>query len=214
MKHEVNRNAGHYWKYLADDLGLSLIRVKPRGKEPNEGKGWHKLEHRPYADIGFEDGDNAGILTNDIIVLDVDNPELFNRIVPETFTVQTGKGYHYYFIRPDNADYRCRSVKAEGFDVRANGGYVVAPGSVHPNGSEYISIYDRPMVDAPDWLLELSLKVDTPGQHRLPSSDPFVIKTLDADTNRLLEEGVPEGQRSEAIFKVINKMIEAGRQHP
>ena len=47
---------------------------------------------------------------------------------PDTFTVQTGKGYHYYFEYPDDTDkYTCKSFHKLGFDLRGWGGYVVGP---------------------------------------------------------------------------------------
>ena len=43
----------------------------------------------------------------------------------------------------------------EGLDLRANGGYVVAPPSQHPNKTLYSVEKDVPRASIPDWLIEL-----------------------------------------------------------
>ncbi|MEZ5691952.1 MAG: bifunctional DNA primase/polymerase [Rickettsiales bacterium] len=48
-----------------------------------------------------------------------------------------------------------------GVDVRGDGGYVVAPPSLHPNGNNYEwanSPFENDIADAPEWLLDLVVK--------------------------------------------------------
>ena len=45
-----------------------------------------------------------------------------------------------------------------GLDIRGDGGYVVAPPSIHPNGKQYqwvVSPRDFPLADMPEWMVEL-----------------------------------------------------------
>lgn len=58
--------------------------------------------------------------------------------MPETYTVQTGDGFHYYFKANAQA---YRGKLRDGVDIKFNG-YVVAGGSTHPNGKFYEIIKD------------------------------------------------------------------------
>src|SRR5271165_3417817 len=67
----------------------------------------------------------------------------------ETFTVRTQNGgIHLYFNMVEGV--RNAVGILDGVDVRGIGGYVVGPGS-----PGYVAAVDRPVVDAPEWLLAL-----------------------------------------------------------
>ena len=69
--------------------------------------------------------------------------------------VLTGNGVHYYF-KTDVPLRNSASKIAQGLDIRGDGGYVVAAGSTHANGSmyEHDSGSGSSMLQAPDWLLD------------------------------------------------------------
>lgn len=103
-------------------------------------------EHRPNLNIGVATGTVSGGLV--VIDLDVDETKDEDGVatlrawerehgeLPETATVKTGRGGMHLYYRCDQP-VGC-SVNAEmGVDVRGDGGYVVAPPSVHPNGNRY-----------------------------------------------------------------------------
>ncbi|MGA8023916.1 MAG: bifunctional DNA primase/polymerase [Candidatus Acidiferrales bacterium] len=83
--------------------------------------------------------------------------------LPQTLTVKTSRGFHYYF-KHDEASRAARFDGHENSGViiipgykgeaRCNNQYVVAPGSVHPSGSIYEVVDDAPIVAAPVELLE------------------------------------------------------------
>lgn len=82
----------------------------------------------------------------------------------ETFVVRTRRGgLHLYFEAPPGVGLRCTSGRTDGglgwlIDTRANGGYVVGPGSVVslPDGTgRYEVTYDRTPAPLPDWLAAL-----------------------------------------------------------
>lgn len=60
-------------------------------------------------------------------------------LLPETWTTLTGGGgEHYLFTAPEGVKIHNSAGKlASGIDVRGVGGYVVAPGSLHPSGRIY-----------------------------------------------------------------------------
>jgi putative DNA primase/helicase len=99
------------------------------------------LQKSPEANVGIATGRRSGIF-----VLDVDGEigkaslrelKAQHGPLPKTVTVKTGKGRHYYF-RCDGARVPNRvGHPGKGIDVRGDGGYVVAAGSVHVSGATY-----------------------------------------------------------------------------
>lgn len=146
--------------------GWSPIPIKSRSKEPN----LHEL--RPYLtrkatqeELGAWSWSGVGIVTgplSGVLVLDVDGPEgegeLQKHGHPVTPMVRTASGgLHLYFNHPEQS-VRTGIRIAPGLDVKASGGYVVAPPSVGPNGNPYewiISPDDAELADPPDWLMRL-----------------------------------------------------------
>lgn len=57
--------------------------------------------------------------------------------LPETVMAITGRGGSHLYYRYNGNDIKNRAGLLEGVDVRGEGGYVVAPPSIHPNGTEY-----------------------------------------------------------------------------
>ena len=145
------------------------------GKHPRTPNGVHNattvqkrikawLEKWPSASFGIATGRPSGIF-----VLDIDGKvgkasleALQNKHgrLPKTVTVKTGKGRHLYF-RCDGARVGNSAGRlGKGIDVRGDGGYVVAAGSVHVSGAVYRSVDGRGLEDievasAPKWLIDL-----------------------------------------------------------
>ncbi|MDY6987713.1 MAG: phage/plasmid primase, P4 family [Thermodesulfobacteriota bacterium] len=213
------------WK--RDSKTVSLIPLD--GKKPIE-KGWQKWcqEIRPFDAKDFQDH-NAGMAcgpASGVIVLDVDHISLFRATratrkfeMPETRQVQTGSGKpHYYFKYPgDGKVYGNKSFKRWGFDIRGVGGQVVYPGSVHPEtGKPYRVVKDIAPAPAPQWLLDLYGESVT--QSPSPSNPTWsgTIQDLPVkeETKGLILQGVPVGQRSEAIMTVCNALVWSNLSDP
>lgn len=85
---------------------------------------------------------NIGIATgvdSQIIVLDVDDKDADIPSLPDTICTITGSGgYHHIYRRPTTAD-RCKTMVRfrPGLDSRADGGYIIAPPSMHASGRRY-----------------------------------------------------------------------------
>lgn len=161
-------------KAEAIDLARAGFRVFPlrvRDKKPLEGFAWRDLasnddktisgwwDQSPKANIGLATGGR-------FFVVDVDNPEGWLALLEENGgelppcpTVRTGKGMHLYFAMPEGLEIGNRAGLADGaFDVRGNGGYVVAPPSIHPDGLRYewtTSADLENLPQSPEWLLDL-----------------------------------------------------------
>ncbi len=76
--------------------------------------------------------------------------------IPDTLSASTGSGSHVYFLWPEREAIRNSAGKlATGLDIRGDGGYVVIPPSIHPNGTPYeYADPDELITCAPKWLLE------------------------------------------------------------
>lgn len=119
----------------------------------------------PDANIGVATGDVSGV-----VVLDIDakaNGEItltnlehrYGRL-PNTWAVETGGGGFHFWFRMPSADVRNSAGSVgPGIDVRGNGGYVIAPPSLHKSGALYRwaeAMHPKitPLSDVPDWLLD------------------------------------------------------------
>jgi putative DNA primase/helicase len=146
--------------------GWSPIPIKERSKEPN------LLELQPYLnrkatkeELDAWRWSGVGIVTgpvSGVLVLDVDGPEgeaeLKKHGHPVTPMVRTASGgLHLYFKHP--AQHVRTGIRvAPGLDVKASGGYVVAPPSVGSNGRTYewiVSPEEAELADPPQWLMVL-----------------------------------------------------------
>jgi hypothetical protein len=129
-------------------LGFSVIPVEPNGKKPlGEWKAFmtRAAESDTVARWAANNNCNVGVVTGQVsgglVVPDFDKPaaeeEAKRRGLPDTMTVRTGRGRHYYFKCPTGRTPRKPKGFPPGMDLQWNGKFVVAPGSIHPDGSMY-----------------------------------------------------------------------------
>lgn len=137
--------------------GLAVFPLFPRDKFPiykggfrnattdpvQIGKWWRK---NPDANIGIATGQMSGGVF--AIDLDVDEDKGINGYetvtdwqrdngeLPDTAGTITGRGGYHWLYRA-NGPIKCRTGLLPGIDIRGDGGYIVAPPSVHPNGTAY-----------------------------------------------------------------------------
>jgi putative DNA primase/helicase len=128
--------------------GWSVIPISRTSKKPLIA--WKKFQTRlateeeirtwwtkwPNANVGIATGTVSGL-----IVLDVDSSDGLMEIeqhggIPATAKAKTGKGHHYYLKHPGGV-IRNFARKLPGCDLRGDGGYVVAPPSIHESGVLY-----------------------------------------------------------------------------
>jgi hypothetical protein len=118
---------------------------------------------------------NLGVVTDKLVVIDVDTRhagdeslrvlEREHGEMPPTWRALTGGGgEHVLFACPDGVEVNSSQaatnpVLGPGIDVRARGGYIVAPPSRHISGRVYAWSVDHhpqdvPLAPAPAWLVE------------------------------------------------------------
>jgi len=92
----------------------------------------------------------CGAVSKNLLVIDFDDEELckelidFDEEVKKTFVVKTSKGYHFYYKTEIPHNIEVIEFYEPGEDkpitvihLKGEGGYVVAPGSIHPTGKIY-----------------------------------------------------------------------------
>ncbi|MDO8490364.1 MAG: bifunctional DNA primase/polymerase [bacterium] len=151
------------------------------------------FSNESMAGIGIVTGSISGI-----VVIDVDKKSgglesIKNFSTPLTPIVQTGGGgFHYYYACPKNARIKtCAGDIAPGIDIRGEGGYVVAPPSLHLSGNRYewaTSFDDAELAELPSWVIE--------AQEKIGKRDFIEIA-----------KGVPEGRRHDSATSLIGKLL-------
>lgn len=146
--------------------GWRVFPLRPASKMPNSPNGfkdattdldlieqWWKINPQ----------DNIGIATGlGLYLLDIDGPngeESLNGLLekneplPKTLTAITGKGRHFFFSY-DGRLGNTASKLGKGIDTRGEGGYVVAPPSIHPDGRRYKWLNEgTPLAPLPKWIV-------------------------------------------------------------
>jgi hypothetical protein len=93
------------------------------------------------------DNINLAVITgwNGLVVIDFDSMDYFKLwqglYQVKTFMVRTGRGVHVYLFLEEPA----RTLHFPGIDIKAEGGYVLAPPSIHPSGIQYQVLNDAPI---------------------------------------------------------------------
>jgi hypothetical protein len=159
--------------------GWRVVPILPGTKRPALNQ-WQDAATTSTAQInqwwkGSQSSCGVGIATgkqSGIWVLDIDDRDALYELerehgeLPATLTSITGSGgEHQIYKWP--ADGRTIHNSASGFapgiDVRGEGGQIVAPPTIHPNGNPYE--WDEQcdtIANAPEWLLNLICDKDTP----------------------------------------------------
>lgn len=120
----------------------------------------------PWANIGIVTGEQSNL-----IVLDVDKEpggydslgelESKREPIPDTVMSLTGSGGMHILFKHPGVKIRNRAgLLGPGLDIRGDGGYIVAPPSVHITGNRYewegsSEPTDVPVADMPKWLVAL-----------------------------------------------------------
>lgn len=128
------------------EKGFHVFPCKPGEKEPATPHGHKAASNDPEKVRRLFAGPsdyNIGLVPgrSGHVVVDVDSEEGESELrrlwgeIPDTVSWTTGKGRHRLYRTP--VPLRSRNRVASDLDVKAEGGYVVVPPSIHPNGRRY-----------------------------------------------------------------------------
>ena len=178
--------------------GFNVIPLVAGDKRPRAE--WLRWQEERCPLDAFRDDDNIGIVcgrTSMIAVVDADSAEAVawcDANLPHTpLRVKTSKGVHYYYRHVDGVG-NAAGVR-ERVDVRGQGGYVVAPPSLHPSGTTYAW-------DADDGLqLATTLQLPEYPASLLATGDVVVTPTGDLRAAKKAPFGMRSGSRHATMAK-------------
>lgn len=158
----------------------------------------------PNANVAIRTGAPSGL-----VVLDVDGQEGADALaelerehepLPTTASVATPRGgQHFYFAHPGSPVKTTASVIAPGIDVRGDGGYVLVPPSVGPNGRPYAWDEEAPPAAMPPWLVTLTrARTEGDGERRAEPASTWV---------RMVAHGLPEGERNAGLARLVGHLL-------
>ena len=137
---------------------LSVIPLKPGEKVPLIK--WERYQKEPptiaevqkwFKDTNYNIAIVCGRVSRNLVVIDFDDAEIYEKfmkeiesdaelkdIIESTWLVKTGKGFHIYLWV--DTEKPVKTGKLQKVDIKGEGGYVVAPPSLHPSGKQYTFI--------------------------------------------------------------------------
>ena len=196
--------------------GLAVFPLIPKDKKPLTANGFkdattdpEKINEwwsiHPNANVGIATGEMSGGLV--VIDMDLDKDKgkdgyhSFLKwcdeqclILPDSWLSITGRGgyhlcYKSLFPVPSKIGW------IQDVDIRANGGYIVAPPSIHPNGNRYEweqDPEDYPLITTDD--IDVEFVMNSVISDSKTNSEPLKVP-----------EEIPEGHRDEYMFKLACK---------
>lgn len=163
----------------------------------------------PEANVGLPTGRRI-----EAVVLDIDprhggdvtleELQAEHGCLPDTVECLTGGGgRHLYFSQPGGYIKSRAEALGPGVDVRADGGYVVAPPSIHPNGRRYAwegahRPGEVPLAPMPPWL--------TKALREPISGDPSLARSVEY-WRLVAAEGVTEGKRNDTATQFAGYLL-------
>lgn len=188
-------------EYIA--RGWSVFPIVPGGKSPAVAS-WKPYQERlattEELQEWFGDGNaNIAIVTGSLsglTVLDFDTDEAWNEtfrlgVPSDSPLVETSKGFHLYCRHHEAVKNDQHGQVLSGMDIRSEGGYVVAPPSVHESGARYQWFGERGpdnvgLSDLPEWVIKAERK------------KPAVAN---------LEGGVEAGNRNGTLTQLLGRWV-------
>lgn len=216
---------------IIDVYKINYFPLNPKSKDPRGLIKWkiYQKEKFPFAlrhkyftlQKDYNIAIICGQISNNLYIVDVDEKEfadLVEQMIPQTLTVQTSHGKHFYFFDKTTKDidrYEFREHEENekelfGVDIRGEGSYAVGPGSIHPSGLEYkllknVPIPNYPCTEVINVLYKLGERLQLHVKKVIGSTTPKKAKTQSKvfDRNKI----DTEIQELEDILPDLSSMI-------
>ncbi len=191
-----------------EDSGFNCFPLKYQSKEPAVAS-WKEYQTEKYTG-GFKEGQNIAIVCgkiSNLIVIDLDDKALANEVFTKwedllhnTLVIETVRGFHIYTrpkdgVFPPNAKFL--DAKGRGIDIKSEGGYVVAPPSIHPDGGKYRVIS----------LSHVVTEIDIPGFVKKVQSMGFGGGLKKAKLDEVIQGQVGEGARNDSAYIMARNLL-------
>jgi hypothetical protein len=164
-------------------------------------------EKSPPSSVGIVTGPISGIM-----VLDIDGPEGLASLkkagfpyedLPKTPTVKTGGGgMHLYYRYPEGDPVKTATGILHKVDIRAQGGFVVAPPSIHKSGRKYEWMKKRSLGDLEIAEFDITQLL---GTRQVPKKIRISRNWYDELIN-----GAPEGERNSSATRLAGRYLSRG----
>jgi DNA polymerase I-like protein with 3'-5' exonuclease and polymerase domains len=195
--------------------GWSVIPIHTLGKDPSL-PGWKQFQERratneelaQWFGQGNVARNNLAIIAgtvSKILVVDIDanrggNVWLAEKNLSSSYIVRTGGGGRHLYFQHYGEPLKNSVNLAPGVDIRAEGGYVVAPPSMHASGLRYeweggVPWGEMPL--PPAWLIELIRKREIPEQ----------VDPITGEGRAIPAERIPE------IVNFLVPFVQEGQRH-
>jgi len=173
---------------------------------------------------------NIGIVTgkiSNLVVFDLDSSHAVEYAekkggFPDTPKVKTGKGFHHYMRHP-GFEVRNDVRKELDLDIRADGGYVAAPPSVHGSGNQYqwedgLSIFDINPAPCESWMIDYLKEIANSSTKTKPTKLPITPESPNKQGQTpspdsyaaILKNGALQGNRNHIAAKLIGHLLGKG----
>ena len=152
-------------------MGFSVIPVKSHDKVA--AVSWADYQKRLPTEQEikqwFNGGENniaiiCGKVSGNLVVFDFDDLSAIpfvmgsiGEVAKKTMVVRTGKGYHVYYRMKEPSNFKLSNIRV---DVKGEGGYVLAPPSIHPSGVRYEVVGTDKIADAKPELMNRLKEAD------------------------------------------------------
>ena len=189
--------------------GWSILPVKPEEKRPYMTNWLQYTKSRATLDMvenwfNHLSGAGVGAVTGKIsnmVVLDVENwcktpiEDLLKKYPTQMVARSGSGGYHLYYQYPTGITRVSNRVGLfEGADLRADGGFIVLPPTLHPNGNRYEWIKKGPLGAFPMAFLELESQPAV-------QNEGWIVEAL---------RGVSEGGRNDTCARLAGYFFKKG----
>lgn len=195
----------------------------------------HWFNANPDANIGIVTGSISNLVVFDLDSKDAEEYADEQGGFPEhTVKVKSGKGYHIYMKHP-GFEIKNDVNKSIDIDIRADGGYVAAPPSIHGSGHQYqwiegLSIFETDPAECSEWMVDylhavnngegksksenktkIGVKKET---NKLPAN-ATAIQSKDKNNKpneyvELLKNGCAQGERNHLTAKLVGHLFKIG----
>lgn len=191
------------------NIGWSILPVKPEEKRPYMTNWLQYTRNRATLEtvenwFRHLSGAGVGAVTGKIsnmVVLDVESwcrtpIEDLLRKYPTQMVARSGSGgYHLYYQYPTGVSKVSNRVGIfDGADLRADGGFIVLPPTVHPNGNRYEWVKKGPLGAFPMPLLDLESRPTV-------QNEGWIVEAL---------RGVSEGGRNDTCARLAGYFFKKG----
>lgn len=194
------------------DNGWSVLPVRPEEKRPfmtnwlqyTKTRAPKNMVENWFANLT---GAGVGVVTgriSNMVVLDVERgcpypiEELLRKYPTQMVARSGGGGYHLFYLYPTNQVRVANRVRIfDGADLRADGGFIVLPPTMHPSGNRYEWVKRGPLGAFPVALLDLQAQPRVQG-------DGWITEAL---------RGVSEGGRNDTCARLAGYFFKKGMNY-